>query len=223
MADKERALRQKIIALCLEMNRIGLNQGTSGNISARHGDRMLLTPSATPYETLTPEMLVSMPLDGDGTAWDGPLKPSTEWRFHRDILRARPDAGAVFHAHPIFSTALAITRRPIPACHYMVACFGGHDVRCSGYARYGTEELSREALTALEGRTACLLANHGIITLGDTLDKAMWRAVELETLAKQYTYALQIEGGPVILPKEEIDGVLKGFASYGLQTPPKAA
>lgn len=222
MDDQELKIRERIIELCREMNRNGLNQGTSGNISARLGDRMILTPSGTPYDTMTLDMLVSMPLDSDGTVWDGPLKPSTEWRFHRDILRARPDANAVVHAHPIFATAFAIARKDIPACHYMVAVFGGHDVRCGGYARYGTPELSAEALKALEGRTGCLLANHGIITIADSLDKAMWRAVELETLAKHYHYALQIEGGPVILPKEEIDGVVQGFASYGLQVP-KAA
>jgi L-fuculose-phosphate aldolase len=218
MRNSEGALRQRIIDLCLQMNRNGLNQGTSGNISARHGDVMLVTPSATPYEDLTPEKIVSMPLDGDGTEWSGPLKPSTEWRFHRDILRERPDAGAVVHAHPIFATTLAMTRRGIPACHYMVAAFGGTDVRCSGYARYGTAALSREALAALEGRTGCLLANHGAITLGDDLDKAMWRMVELETLARQYHHSLQIAGGPVILSDAEIAEVLEGFGSYGLQS-----
>jgi len=218
MRDSERAVRQQIIDLCLEMNRNGINQGTSGNISARHGDAMLLTPSATPYEALTPEMIVSVPLEGDGSDWSGPLKPSTEWRFHRDILRARPDAGAVVHAHPIFATTLAMTRRAIPACHYMVAVFGGTDVKCSGYARYGTEELSREALAALDGRTGCLLANHGAITIGSDLDKAMWRMVELETLAQQYHHSLLLPGGPVILSDAEIAEVLEGFGSYGLQS-----
>ncbi|WP_407519167.1 class II aldolase/adducin family protein [Methylobacterium oryzisoli] len=217
----EATLRQTIVALCLEMNRSGLNQGTSGNISARCGERMLLTPSATPYDRLTPEMIAALPLDGDGTVWEGPLKPSTEWRFHRDILRSRPDAHAVVHAHPTFATTLAIARRAIPACHYMVAAFGGHDVRCSGYALYGTEALSQEALAALHGRTACLLANHGIIAIGDSLEKAMWRAVELEALAKQYYYSLQLEGGPVILSREQIDEVLAGFATYGLKAAPE--
>ncbi|MCD1643015.1 class II aldolase/adducin family protein [Aurantimonas coralicida] len=218
MRDSERAVRQQIIDLCLEMNRNGINQGTSGNISARHGDAMLLTPSATPYAALTPEMIVSVPLEGDGADWSGPLKPSTEWRFHRDILRARPDAGAVVHAHPIFATTLAMTRRAIPACHYMVAVFGGTDVKCSGYARYGTEALSREALAALDGRTGCLLANHGAITIGSDLDKAMWRMVELETLAQQYHHSLLLPGGPVILSGAEIAEVLEGFGSYGLQS-----
>lgn len=223
MDDTERDLRRKIIDLCLEMNRSGLNQGTSGNISARCGDRMLLTPSATPYDRLTPEMIVSMPLSSDGTAWTGPIRPSTEWRFHRDILRERSDVDAIVHAHPIFATTLAITRRPIPACHYMVAIFGGNDVRCGGYARYGTPELSRHALEALKDRTACLLANHGVIALGSDLDRAMWRAVELETLAKQYYHSLQLDGGPVILSDAEIDEVLAGFSGYGLSAASQAA
>ena len=223
MNDREYGLRASIIDQCREMNRSGLNQGTSGNISVRLDDRMLLTPSARPYNELTPEMIVAMPLDGDGTQWEGPLKPSTEWRFHRDILRERPDANAVVHAHPTFATTLAIARRPIPACHYMVAVFGGNDVRCSTYARYGTAELSRAVMDALRDRTACLLANHGTIAIGDSLAKAMWRAVELETLARQYYHALQLPGGPVILDDDEIAGVLEGFASYGLQSKPEAA
>ncbi|NDW07485.1 class II aldolase/adducin family protein [Jiella pacifica] len=216
----ESALRQEIIDLCLEMNRSGLNQGTSGNISARVGDAMLLTPSATPYDQMTPEMIVRMPLDGEDGDWSGPLKPSTEWRFHRDILRARPDAGAIVHAHSTFATTIAITRRSIPACHYMVAAFGGNDVKCCGYARYGTAELSARVLEALSDRSACLMANHGMVALGGDLDQAMWRAVELETLAKQYHHSLQIEGGPVILSDAEIGEVLKGFASYGRQSKP---
>lgn len=223
MNDREYGLRASIIDQCREMNRSGLNQGTSGNISVRLDDRMLLTPSATPYDELTPEMIVAMPLDGDGTQWEGALKPSTEWRFHRDILRERPDANAVVHAHPTFATTLAIARRPIPACHYMVAVFGGNDVRCSTYARYGTAELSRAVMDALRDRTACLLANHGTIAIGDSLAKAMWRAVELETLARQYYHALQLPGGPVILDDDEIAGVLEGFASYGLQSKPETA
>ncbi len=201
---------------CLEMNRQGLNQGTSGNISVRYKDRMLITPSATPYESMKPEMMASMPLAKKDGAWDGPLKPSTEWHFHMDILRKRSEIGAVVHLHSPYATVLAIARKPIPACHYMVAVFGGSDVRCAGYERYGTEALSREALTALEGRTACLLANHGMIALGESLEKALWTAVELETLARQYFNSLLI-GGPVLLSESEIDETLRGFSDYGLQ------
>lgn len=211
----EIALRQSIIDACREMNATGLNQGTSGNISVRYHDRMLITPSATPYDRLAPEMICAMPLDCGGE-WQGPLRPSTEWRFHLDILNARPEIDAVVHAHPTYCTTIAMCRKPIPAAHYMIAAFGGTDVRCSGYATYGTAELSREALVALEGRTACLLANHGMIALGETLDKAMWRAVELETLARQFWCALQI-GGPVLLSDAEIADTARGFGSYGMQ------
>ena len=220
MTPEERALRQAIIDKCLAMNAAGLNQGTSGNISARFGDRMLITPSATAYEAMTPESIASMPMVGpdhaDYGAWDGPLKPSTEWRFHLDILNARPDAGAIVHAHPVYCTTLAIARKPIPAVHYMIAAFGGADIRCSDYAAFGTEALSRTALQALEGRAACLLANHGSIVVGPGLEKAMWLAVELETLAHQYFNALQIGGG-VVLSQAEIAVALDAFAGYGLQ------
>jgi L-fuculose-phosphate aldolase len=211
----DRALRQSIIDTCLWMNASGLNQGTSGNISVRSGDRMLITPSATPYEAMTPDMIASMPLDGDG-AWDGPLKPSTEWRFHLDILNARPDARAVVHAHPTYCTTLAIARLSIPAVHYMIAAFGGPDIRCSGYAAFGTKALSRTALQALEGRAGCLLANHGSIVVGPRLDKAMWLATELEALAQQYFNVLQIGGG-VILSDAEIAEAMAAFDGYGLQ------
>lgn len=218
MPKHEKKLRQEIVDLCREMNRNGLNQGTSGNISARCEDRMLITPSATPYDTMTPDMIASIPIgEGDTADWSGPLKPSTEWRFHRDILRERPDADAVVHAHPTFATTLAIARKPIPACHYMIAAFGGTDVRCSDYATFGTPQLALHALKALEGRRACLLANHGIIAMGGSLAKAMWLAVELETIAKQYFYSLQLKGGPVILSDAEIADTARSFGTYGLQ------
>lgn len=216
MKTSEKHLRQAIIDQCRFMNASGLNQGTSGNISARCGERMLITPSATPYDAMTPEMIAAMPFDGAYGAWEGPLKPSTEWRFHFDILKNRPDMDAVVHAHPTFCTALAMAHREIPAAHYMVAAFGGANVRCAPYARYGTAELSALALEALDGRTACLLANHGSIAMGESLEKAMWRAVELETIARQYCFALSI-GGPVILSDAQIAETLAGFGSYGLQ------
>jgi L-fuculose-phosphate aldolase len=222
MNKQERQLRQAIIDKCRWMNAVGLNQGTSGNISARFEDRMLLTPSATQYEDITVDMIASMPIDGEYGQWEGPLKPSTEWRFHLDITKARPDVGAIVHTHATFATVLAIGRRTIPACHYMIAAFGGNDVRCADYATYGTKELSVNALAALEGRTACLLANHGLIATGPTLDKAMWAAVELETIAKQYYYSLTI-GSPVILTDEQIEDTRRGFATYGLQEMPKQA
>lgn len=222
MKKEEQALRKAIIAKCRWMNAIGLNQGTAGNISARYKDRMLITPSATPYDEMEPEMIASMPLEGEYGAFEGPLKPSTEWRFHLDIMRARPDAGAIVHTHATYSTILAIGNKTIPACHYMIAAFGGSTVRCASYATYGTKELSDNAIAALKDRCACLLANHGMIAFGPSLDKAMWLAHELETLAKQYYHSLLI-GGPVILPDDEIDRVKIGFKSYGLQDKKKSA
>ncbi len=216
MSDStEHALRQEIVAACRRMNETGLNQGTSGNISARMGDRMLITPSATPYDKATPEMVASMPLEGDYGTWDGPLKPSSEWRFHLDILKSRQEVGAIVHTHAPYCTTLAIARREIPACHYMIATFGGTNVRCGGYARYGTAELSAIALEALEGRWACLLANHGMIVLGANLTNAMWRAVELEAIARQYYQSLLI-GGPVLLSDEEVAETAQNFGDYGV-------
>ena len=138
MTREEKALRTAIIDKARWMNSSGLNQGTSGNISARYEDVMLITPSATPYDSMKPEMIAAMPLEGDYGSWKGTLIPSTEWRFHLDILRSRSDVGAVVHAQPTYATVLAIARKEIPACHYMMAAFGGPTVRCAEYARYGT-------------------------------------------------------------------------------------
>jgi L-fuculose-phosphate aldolase len=223
MTSEERQLRETIIAKCRWMNASGLNQGTSGNISARYKDRMLITPSATPYDAMKTDMIASMPLEGAYGEWDGPLQPSTEWRFHLDIMLARSDVGGIVHTHSTYATVLAIARKPIPACHYMMAAFGGTDIRCAGYARYGTKELSELALAALKGRNGCLLANHGMIAVGSNLDKAMWLAVELETIARQYYLSLAL-GTPFVLNDEEIAETARGFSTYGLQTPkPKGA
>jgi len=214
--NEEQALRRAIIEKCRWMNASGLNQGTSGNISARCGTVMLITPSATPYETMEPEMIASMNLDGRRGTWRGPLKPSSEWRFHFDILRARSDVGSIVHTHSTFATVLAIAGKPIPSCHYMIAAAGGTDIRCAPYATFGTQALSDHALRALEGRKACLLANHGVIATGTTLDKAMWLAVEVETIAKQYYHALLI-GGPHLLSESAVGETLAKLSGYGLQ------
>ncbi|MEM9049387.1 MAG: class II aldolase/adducin family protein [Pseudomonadota bacterium] len=216
MKKAERALRQAIIDKCRYMNASGLNQGTSGNISARYQDRMLITPSATPYDAMEPEMIAAMPFEGAYGVWEGPLRPSTEWRFHFDILKSRPDAGAVVHAHPTYCTALAMARKEIPPAHYMMAAFGGTTVRCAPYARFGTAALSTYALEALQDRTACLLANHGSIAIGADIDKAMWLAVELETIARQFYLTLLI-GGPVLLSDAQIAETAEAFGSYGVQ------
>ena len=209
-------LRQAIIDGCLSMNKLGINQGTSGNISVRVGDQMLITPSGVSYEHLTPTMIVSMPLNGETPA-QGQLKPSTEWRFHQSLLCSKPDMQAVVHAHPHYCSALAINRQEIPACHYMVAAFGGNSVRVADYAMFGTQDLSDNLDAALIDRYGCLMANHGAVVVGETLDKAMWRMVELETLAKSYVTSLSI-GKPHILSDAEIADVLGAFSTYGLQT-----
>jgi L-fuculose-phosphate aldolase len=213
----ETDIRAAIVAQCRAMNASGLNQGTSGNISVRHGARMLITPSAIPYDSMTPDMIASMPVEDNYGTWEGPKKPSSEWRFHLDILRARPEVSAIVHTHSAFCTSLSIARKPIPPIHYMIAHFGGPDIRCADYALYGSAELSAHVLKAMEGRNGCLLANHGMIAAGKNLAQAMWLAVELETLARQYWHALQI-GEPVLLSDEEVRQAAEkfGVTGYGL-------
>ncbi len=216
MENGERELRAQLISKAVWMNASGLNQGTSGNLSVRYLDRMLITPSGIPYEDLEPEALAAMPIDGEYGSWEGPFRPSSEWRFHLDIMKARPEVNAVVHTHSVYATTLAMARRDIPSAHYMVAIFGGDSVRCSDYATYGTKELSAHALQAMEGRNACLLANHGMLVAGPSLEKAMWLAEELETLCRQYYQSLLI-GGPVILSDVNIADTMKSISSYGLQ------
>ena len=208
--------RCSLVEACRAMNTLGINQGTSGNLSVRHLETILISPSGTPYDEMRAEDVAAMPIAGEYGAWQGPRKPSTEWRFHLDLMRSRPEIGAVVHGHPTFCTALAIARRGIPACHYMAAVFGGTDVRCAPYATFGTKELSEHALRALEGRSACLLANHGMVVCGPTLKRAMWLAVELETIARQYYHSLLI-GGPVLLSEEEMAASAVKLRTYGVQ------
>jgi L-fuculose-phosphate aldolase len=214
-AGADREVRQSIIDACREMSAAGINQGTSGNISVRTDDGILLTPSGVPYDTMQPDDIVAMAWDGSWTAPQGRV-PSTEWRFHLDILKAKPDAHAVVHAHPIYCTIIAIMNRSIPAIHYMIAAAGGNDIPCAPYAQYGTAELSEAALVALRHRRACLLAHHGLIAIGPNLRKALWLAVEVEVLAKQYHGCLQL-GTPPLLPDAEIDSILKRWGQYGLR------
>lgn len=193
------------------MNALGLNQGTAGNLSARVPGGLLITPSGLPYDETKPADIVALDPAGKPR---GRLAPSSEWRIHLDIMRARPEVGAVLHAHSMFATTLACLGRDIPAFHYMIAVAGGVDIRCAPYATFGTEALSRHALRALAGRKACLLANHGLIVVGGDLKDALRLAVEVETLAAMYWRALQL-GEPVMLSKAEMARVLKKFESYG--------
>jgi L-fuculose-phosphate aldolase len=207
----ELAIRQSIIAACRQMNALGINHGTSGNISVRCSEGLLITPSGLSYERMTHEDIVPMQIDG---SCEHRLQPSSEWRFHCDIMKARADVGAIVHAHPIYATAFGICRKEIPAVHYMIAASGGPTIRCGPYASYGTAELSEIAVAALEGRNACLLANHGMIATGPDLEKAMWLALEVETLCKQYAAALAI-GTPHVLSDDEIARTVEKFRNYG--------
>lgn len=207
-------LRRAIIAACREMNASGINQGTSGNISVRDGDGMLITPTSMGYDVMEPEDIVWMGFD---ERVEGRTRPSSEWRFHLDILRAKPEVEAVVHAHPTYCTTIAIMGREIPPIHYMIAAAGGPNIRCAPYATYGTKELSDNALKALEGRAACLLEHHGLIATGKSLDRAMWLAVEVETLARQFHGCLQL-GEPPLLSEEEIERVRRKMSGYGIQT-----
>ena len=210
-------IRRSIVAACLDLDRLGLNQGTSGNISVRCGDAMIVTPTATPYGRLAPDMLASMRIADDEGRWSGPKAPSSEWRFHRDIYRARPDIGAIVHCHATYATVLSMLRVEIPAAHYMIAAFGGAAIACTDYAPYGTAELSALVVEGLGPRHGVLLGSHGMIATGADLDAALWRAVELETLAKQY-YLARAVGEPVLLSDAEIDALIPRFAAYGVTT-----
>lgn len=212
----ERELRRQIVETCRRMNVLGINQGTSGNASARIEDGFLLTPTSLPYDRMREDDVVIMRPDG---RYEGERPPSTEWRFHLDIMNRRPEVGAIVHAHPTFATTIAIMGRDIPALHYMVAAAGGSTIRCAPYATFGTPELSANALQALEGRSACLLAHHGMIATGPDLERALWLAVEVETLARQYYYTLAL-GGPPLLPDDEIERVRHKMQNYG--PPPRA-
>lgn len=216
MSKDEQHKRRDIVAACLWINSSGLNPGTAGNISVRYGDTMLISPSGVPYEQLEPEDIVAMTLTGEYGSYvaSGTNVPSSEWRFHLDIMRARPDVGAIVHTHSLYATVLACARKDIPPVHYMIAAAGGSSIRCSRYATYGTAELSQAALEALEDRNCCILANHGMIATGPNLAKAQWLAVELETIAKQYYLTLCI-GGPVLLGEAEIAQVKERFKGYG--------
>lgn len=195
----------------------GLNKGIAGNLSVRAEENgeagFLVTPTGIPYAALEPADVVFMRFDGSAS---GRRKPSSEWRFHRDIYVARGEASAIVHAHSPFATTLACLRRDIPAYHYMIARFGGDTLRCSTYATFGTQQLSDAALAAMAGRNACLLANHGMLVFGRGVDQAVDLAIELEALCEQYWRACQL-GEPVLLDETEMAAVREKFAHYGQQ------
>ena len=213
-------LRQQLVAVARRMNASGINQGTSGNLSARIPGGMLITPSSLPYERMAPADLVAIDLQGRPLAAAPTRRPSSEWRLHADILASRPELEAVLHCHSTHATALACHGRAIPPFHYMTAVAGGDDIRCAPYATFGTAELSQLAVRALEGRQACLLAQHGQVTLGRDLEQALRLAIEVETLARMYLQALQL-GEPPLLSPEQMAAVHHQFRTllYGAADP----
>ncbi|UFS68463.1 L-fuculose-phosphate aldolase (plasmid) [Paracoccus denitrificans] len=214
MTDEERALRLELIESCRAMNRLGINKGTSGNISVRYGDAFLISPTGIPYDKLQPEHVVAMNWDA---TYEGEVQPSSEWRFHRDILQARPDLNAVVHTHSTHATALSILGREIPAIHYVIAAAGGSSIRCAPYELFGTQELADRVVAALEGRRACLMAHHGVIAAHATIARALALAVTVEELARQYLLCLPL-GEPPVLSDEQIAEVLVKFKTYGQQS-----
>ncbi|MGA2191248.1 MAG: class II aldolase/adducin family protein, partial [Steroidobacteraceae bacterium] len=207
-------LRKSVISACRALVRRGLTHGTSGNVSVRRDrQHFFVSPTGIPYDTLESGDVPLMDLDG---RWFGRRRPSSEWRFHRDILKSRGDVDAIVHTHSRYATALACTARGIPAFHYMVAVAGGQDLRCAPYHTFGTQELSDAALAALNGRRACLLENHGVIALGASLRAALALAGEVENLAAQYCAALAV-GDVRILNEEAMREVIEKFRTYGQQ------
>ena len=206
------SLREALVEAARAMNRLGINRGTSGNASVRGGAGFLVTPSALPYDRMGPGDIVEMTLEG--TPVHATRPPSSEWRFHRDLYAAREDIGALIHTHAPFATTLACLDRTIPAFHYMVAKAGGADIRCAGYATFGTQALSDHVVAAMTGRKACLMSHHGMIAGGATLDAALGLAVEVEQLAEMYWRALQL-GAPVLLDDAEMARVARQFEGYG--------
>ena len=206
----DRSLRRRLLATAMAMNEQRINHGGSGNVSVRQADGFLITPSAIPYEDCRPEDTVRMDMTGEH---EGMRRPSSEWRFHRDIYQHRPEAGAVLHAHAPCCTTLACLGLDIPSFHYMVAKAGGSDIRCAPYALFGSSELAHLALAALDGRKACLLANHGMLCFERNLGATLELAVEVENLARVYVQTLQI-GKPELLDDTAMAAVTERFKDY---------
>lgn len=213
MKAEEKALRARIVRVAQALDAAGFCPSKSGNVSARWGDGLLITPSGLPYAAMTPADIVELDLAGKLRA--GALRPSSEWPFHSAIYRARPDAQGIVHTHSPMATALAAARKGIPAFHYMIALAGGPDIRCADYATFGSRELADNAVAAIADRKAVLLANHGVIALGSTLDGAFQIAAEVENLAGQYLALLAAGLEPVILDEAEMGRVSEKFAGYG--------
>ena len=205
-------LRKAVVSTALKMSNMGLSPGRAGNVSARFGKGMLITPSGLAYDETSPDDIVYMELNGDLPS--GQLKPSSEWPFHASAYLARPDMKAHVHTHSPKATTLACARLPIPAFHYMVAKAGAHEIPLMDYATFGTDELAEKVAEGVRAADACLLSNHGVCALGETLDSALELAAEVENLAAQYIDVLLLDRAH-ILPDDEMEIVLKKFGSYG--------
>jgi L-fuculose-phosphate aldolase len=210
-------LREELITTARRMSELGLTPGMSGNVSVRTPTGMLVTPSGMPYGELVPDDAVELKHDGSMRA--GQRTPTSEWQLHRDILGARQDIAAIVHTHSLFCTTISCLRRDIPAIHYMVVLAGSDAIPCAEYATFGSAQLALNAVSALRGGNACLLANPGMIALGESLHQALRLAAEVETLASQYWHAAQL-GTPHILDHDELVKVRARFADYG-QTRPR--
>jgi L-fuculose-phosphate aldolase len=207
-------LRDELTITAKRMSELGLTPGMSGNVSVRSPSGLLVTPSGMPYSELRPDDMVEV--KHDDSVRPGQRAPSTEWRLHRDILGARQDVQAIVHTHSLYCTTLSTLRQPIPAIHYMVVLAGADEIPCAEYATFGSDQLALNAVTSLRGANACLLANHGMVALGDSLASALKLAAEVETLAAQYWHAVQV-GTPHVLDRPELARVRQRFAEYGQQ------
>ena len=208
---------ENLLSISQKLAQLGLNKGTSGNASVRCDGGFLVTPSGMAVEDMAPNSMVQMRFDGsfELQAESNAKKPSSEWRFHRDILASYPEINAVIHTHSMFATTLACLHKDIPPFHYMIAVAGGDTIRCTPYALFGSQALSENALIALTDRKACLLANHGMIALGSDLDDALAVTVEVENLCEQYWRILQLDTNPPLLSEAEMREVFQQFKGYG--------
>jgi len=208
--------REQLLHISQQLVTLGLNRGTAGNVSVRADNAdgragFLITPSGLAVDKMSSSDMVWMDFSGNAT---GVHPPSSEWRFHRDILQQKPQVNAVIHTHSIYASTFSTFRKDMPPFHYMIALAGGDSIRCAPYALFGSQQLSDNAIEALKDRKACLLANHGMIAVGETLEKALDITQEVETLCEQYLLALQV-GEPHILSRQEMLDVLEKFKTYG--------
>lgn len=209
-------MKEQLVKAAQKLVALGLNKGTSGNCSVRHEAGFIITPSGVDAEEMTANSMVNMQLDG---SFEANQKPSSEWFFHRDIYQQRPEVSAVIHTHSMFATTIACLHKDIPPFHYMIAITGGDSIRCAPYALFGTQALSDVAMLALKDRKACLLANHGMIAMGVSLEEALSITVEVENLCEQYWRLLQVTPTPPLLTENEMQAVFQQFKGYGKWNP----